>query len=168
LGPVPDPVVLLDEIEKAPRDSRYDPLGPLYSLWEPETACRFSDDGLRIPLNFSAIRWICTTNDASQLHPALRSRCELFRISAPSREQLISIARNAYAELRRLAPWGEHFEDVLPHELATPLGGRYATRFGPQPALGVWQCCIERTTASAARRSPGPQQQRVAVGFLGH
>ncbi|MEO6742892.1 MAG: AAA family ATPase [Caldimonas sp.] len=166
LGLVPDPVVLLDEVEKAPRDSRYDPLGPLYSLWEPETACRFSDDGLRIPLNFSAIRWICTTNDASQLHPALLSRCEFFSTSAPSPEQLIAIAHNAYTELRRLAPWGEQFEEVLPHELAAHLSGTT-----PRDLVRSLRAALGSAALNGRRRLvladlPRPQQQRVAVGFL--
>jgi ATP-dependent Lon protease len=121
LGPVPDAVVLLDELDKAPKDSTHDPLGPLFSLFEPETARRFADDGLKLPLNFSALRWICTTNDSSQLHPALLSRCEIFSISAPSPAQMAVIARSVYAAILRNAPWGSHFEVGLPEALATEL-----------------------------------------------
>jgi ATP-dependent Lon protease len=167
LGSAPDPVVLLDELEKAPRDGRYDPLGPLYSLWEPETACRFSDDGLRVPLNFSAIRWICTTNDASQLPPALLSRCELFKIVPPSCEQLLAIAHSAYAEIRRLAPWGDQFEDALPQELAAHFAGGTPRDLVRSLRAAFGSAAMNRRRHLVLADLPPLRQQRVAIGVLG-
>jgi ATP-dependent Lon protease len=52
---VSNPIVLLDEIDKASGDSRYDPLGCLYALLERETARTFKDEALEIEMNCSGI-----------------------------------------------------------------------------------------------------------------
>lgn len=110
LGRAVDPLVLLDELDKVVSDQRRDPLGPLYSLWEPHTARVFMDEGIKLPLNLSGVRWIATSNRDDDLHSALRSRCQVFRISAPDRAQMRIIVRNVYAEMIQGQPWGPHFE----------------------------------------------------------
>lgn len=118
LGRAVDPLVLLDEIDKVSGDRTHDPLGPLYALLEPSTAKTFIDDGLKLPLNLSHVRWLCTTNDVTRLHPAIASRCQIFRVAAPNVEQGRVIASNVYAALVRKHPWGRHFMPTLPQEVA--------------------------------------------------
>jgi ATP-dependent Lon protease len=106
-----DPFVLLDEIEKASAGS-YDPCGALFSLWD-DSAAAFVDDGLRFPLDLSAIRWIATCNDTTGLHPALLSRCTVVEVPAPTPAQAAEIAKRIYSSLLADAPWGLHFEPDL-------------------------------------------------------
>jgi ATP-dependent Lon protease len=110
LGKAVDPLVLLDELDKVVLDQRRDPLGPLYSLWEPHTAREFMDEGIKLPLNLCGVRWIATSNRDDDLHPALRSRCQIFYIPAPDAAQLRTIVRNVYVDLVQHQPWGPHFE----------------------------------------------------------
>jgi ATP-dependent Lon protease len=166
LGLAPDPVILLDELDKATRDSTHDPLGPLYSLFEPETACRFADDGLKLPLNFSALRWICTTNDQSQLHPGILSRCEIFSIPAPSPAQLISIARGVYTELLRSAPWGPHFESDLPDALAIELARNTPRDLVRSLRSGLGNAVLHERRYLVLDDLPR-LRQHVAMGFRG-
>jgi ATP-dependent Lon protease len=117
-----DPLIVLDEIDKCARASNSDPLTPLYSLWD-GTAEHFLDDGLRVPLNLSRVRWIATCNDASALPEALLSRCLVVPVAAPSSEQSIRIASRIYVRLLRSAPWGQAFLSVLPDAIAARLAG---------------------------------------------
>ena len=43
-GATSNPVIVVDEIDKASGDSQYDPLGSLYTLLEHDTACDFIDE----------------------------------------------------------------------------------------------------------------------------
>lgn len=121
LGKAVDPVVLLDELDKVPADRSNDPIGPLYSLLEPSTAKRFIDDGIKLPTNMSHVRWICTTNDVRHLNPAIASRCQVFRIAAPTLEEGRLIACKVYAAMLKDHAWGRHFAPRLSDDVADLL-----------------------------------------------
>ncbi|MEH3087907.1 MAG: AAA family ATPase [Xylophilus ampelinus] len=125
LGRAVDPLVLLDEIDKVSLRPNHDPLGPLYALWERHTAEYFRDEGLPLTLNLSAVRWIATANGSEGLHPALRSRCQVFRIPAPTPDQTRGIAQRVYADLVARQPWGRHFDAALPDSVAELLSQSY-------------------------------------------
>ncbi len=44
---VVNPILLIDEIDKAAGDARFNPMGPFYSLLEPHYASRLSPFALR-------------------------------------------------------------------------------------------------------------------------
>ena len=49
-GSYANPVIMVDELDKASAESQYDPLGALYSLLERETATTFVDEFVEIPM----------------------------------------------------------------------------------------------------------------------
>lgn len=110
---VPDALVIVDELDKAPLRADYDPTRPLYELLEPTTARKYVDDGLRMPLNLSALKWVCTCNDIELVPAPLRSRCKIFVVPAPDRMQLRQIALNVYRELVAEDGLHAHFEPAL-------------------------------------------------------
>ncbi|MDI7065492.1 hypothetical protein QMO17_30035, partial [Klebsiella pneumoniae] len=63
-GSYANPVITVDEIDKATGDSQYDPLGALYALLEHDTAQAFIDEFAEIPINAGHVIWIATANDA--------------------------------------------------------------------------------------------------------
>ena len=63
-GDYANPVIVVDEIDKAGGDSQYDPLGSLYTLLEHDTACDFVDEFAEVPIDASDVVWIATANDA--------------------------------------------------------------------------------------------------------
>lgn len=98
-GQYANPVVVLDEIEKANAD-RYDPLGPLYTLLERDSAARFHD--LCHPwltIDASHIIWVATSNNVQLLPAPIRSRVRLFSIPAPTIAQATSIAVHLWQSL---------------------------------------------------------------------
>src|SRR3989338_3997976 len=63
-GTYANPVMVIDEVDKAGGDSQYDPLGALYSLFEHDTASQFIDEFVEIPVDASSVVWIATANHA--------------------------------------------------------------------------------------------------------
>lgn len=50
-GSYSNPVIAIDEIDKAGNDARYDPLGALYALLEHDTASAFVDEFAEVPID---------------------------------------------------------------------------------------------------------------------
>ena len=61
-GDFANPIVVLDEVDKAGGDARYDPMGALYSLLE-RTPPRLQDEYIDIDIDASHILWVTTAND---------------------------------------------------------------------------------------------------------
>lgn len=123
LGNVANPLCLLDEIDKADADNRYNPTAHLYTLLEPSSAKTFRDEAIPLTLNTAFIQWVATANYPDRIEPALRSRFSEFEIPAPTKEQVRTIAQNAYADMRAQAPWGERFVPELSDEVLSVLEG---------------------------------------------
>jgi ATP-dependent Lon protease len=62
-GEYANPVIVVDEIDKASTDAQYDPLGALYSLLEHDTAHNFTDEFAEVAIDASQVIWITTAND---------------------------------------------------------------------------------------------------------
>ena len=84
LGDRADPVVLLDEIDKAMCGSYTNPLAPLHSLLEPLTATRVRDISVDFEFDASHITWIATANQAERVPEPIRSRFVEFVIEQPT------------------------------------------------------------------------------------
>jgi ATP-dependent Lon protease len=111
-----NPLFVLDEIDKAGGDSRYDPLGPLYTLLEPETAQRFVDEFVDIEIDASRILWIATANDARSIPEPILSRMNVYTIERPDAQGAKAIATCVYRELLARNRWkfeADPREDVL-------------------------------------------------------
>jgi ATP-dependent Lon protease len=94
-----NPVFFLDELEKTSAD-RYDPLAPLYALFERDSAAAYTD--LAHPwleLNTSAVVWAAATNDHTRLPAPILSRMKVFNIPPPTPAQSLSIARHLWEGL---------------------------------------------------------------------
>jgi hypothetical protein len=66
-GEYANPVMVVDEIDKAADGGQYDPLGALYALLEAHTAMQFVDEFVEIPIDASGAVWFATANDPA--HP---------------------------------------------------------------------------------------------------
>lgn len=93
LGRFANPVFLIDELDKAPANSTYDPLKPLHSLLEPLTATTIRDAALDITFDASLVIYIAASNDPTKLPESLRSRFSEFHIPLPHGEDALQIAQ---------------------------------------------------------------------------
>lgn len=105
-GEYANPVIVVDEIDKASADAQYDPLGALYSLLEHDTAQSFTDEFAEVAIDASQVIWITTANDERSIPEPILNRMNVFQVQAPTPEQARSIALNLYRGIRAGHDWG--------------------------------------------------------------
>ena len=93
-GEYANPVIVVDEIDKASADAQYDPLGALYSLLEHDTAGSFIDEFAEVAIDASQVIWVATANGVFRFDGHRFVRFSL-AVSTPLIEEAI----------RRMKPW---------------------------------------------------------------
>lgn len=121
-GDYANPVLVIDELDKASAESHYDPLGALYSLLEHDTARTFTDEFAEVPLDCSDIVWIATANEASRIPEPILNRMNVYEIEPPDADGARRIAQSIYREIRDAHAWGRRF----PAQLEAPVLERLA------------------------------------------
>lgn len=99
-----NPVFVVDEIDKAGGDQRYDPLNPLYTLLEQETSGRFVDEFVEIEIDASWATWFFTANKLL-IPDALLNRMRVFEIPEPTNEEMAGIADRLYRKILSQHTW---------------------------------------------------------------
>src|SRR5688572_7723521 len=112
-GDYANPVIVVDELDKASSDGQYDPLGALYELLEIQTATRFIDEFVELPIDASGAVWLATANDAAQIPEPLLNRLAVYEIEAPDATGALRIAGAIYSELRNAHDWGRQYPESL-------------------------------------------------------
>ncbi|MGZ9030869.1 MAG: AAA family ATPase, partial [Burkholderiaceae bacterium] len=115
-GDYANPVIVVDEIDKAGGDTQYDPLGSLYTLLEHDTAAEFTDEFAEVPIDASDVVWIATANDARRIPEPILNRMNVYGIDAPDEDGARRIAKSIYDELRSEHAWGRAFPEQLNRE----------------------------------------------------
>lgn len=120
-GQFANPVVVLDEVEKATGSSQSDPLAALYQLLEPETAQAFRDEFIDVEIDASQICWVLTANSTEGIPAPLLNRMAVYEVPAPTLEQAAGIAQRMYASLLKelnLHGFDERLADAVLDRLA--------------------------------------------------
>ena len=110
-GSYANPVILVDEIDKAGGDTQYDPLGPLYALLEHDTATQFIDEFVEIPIDAGDAVWIATANDLTRIPEPILNRMNVYHIEPPDRDGAMRIAQAIYSGIRDGHEWGRRFPE---------------------------------------------------------
>ncbi|MCU0774844.1 MAG: AAA family ATPase [Ideonella sp.] len=162
-GQYANPVMVIDEIDKAGGEHAYDPLGALYSLLEHDTASTFIDEFAEVPIDASQVIWVATANDARSIPEPILNRMNVFEVQAPDAEAARRIATQLYRSLRGAHDWGQRFEadprsEVLDRmaELAPrEMRRAWMTGFGNAKLAGRDHVAVaDLPNANAGRRSP--------------
>ncbi|MCI4429381.1 MAG: AAA family ATPase [Burkholderiales bacterium] len=109
-GQYANPVMVVDEIDKAGGEHAYDPMGALYSLLEHDTAACFIDEFAEVAIDASQVIWVATANDARSIPDPILNRMNVYEINAPDREAARRIAAKLYCNIRSDHDWGSRFE----------------------------------------------------------
>ena len=120
-GSYANPVIVIDEIDKAASDAQYDPLGSLYSLLEHDTACAFVDEFAEVPIDASQVLWIMTANDERGIPNPILNRMNVFEIAPLTPSQARHIARRLYQSIRASHDWGLRFDELPADDLLDKL-----------------------------------------------
>jgi ATP-dependent Lon protease len=156
-GNYANPLLVVDEIDKAGGDSQYDPLGALYTLLEHDTACDFTDEFAEVSIDAGDVIWVATANDASRIPEPILNRMNVYEIAPPDEEGARRIANAIYQEIRDSHRWGSRFPEALtgealdkvaaisPREMRRViLGGFGAARLGGRDAITAADLECER------------------------
>ena len=122
-GEYANPVVVLDEVDKAGGDARYDPMGALYTLLERDTAAHFKDEFIDVDMDASHILWVATANDESAIPDPILNRMNVYAIDRPDADGSRRIALAVYREILDAHRWPfppEPSESVLDKLAAIP------------------------------------------------
>jgi ATP-dependent Lon protease len=109
-GQYANPVMVVDEIDKASSDHAYDPLGSLYSLLEHDTAHSFIDEFAEVPIDASQVIWVATANDERAIPEPILNRMNVYEVQSPDRDAARLIALRLYQSIRSSHDWGSRFE----------------------------------------------------------
>jgi ATP-dependent Lon protease len=159
-------VFIGNEIDKSDSDARYNPLGPLLTLLEASTACRFRDEFVPAAvIDASYLNWFLTANDTENISEPLLSRIQVIDVPAPNHAQRTGIAGRMYATARATAAWGSSFPPALSADVLERLvrvGNPRELKRALHKALGNAalagaQCVLPEhvETGAPARRSIG-------------
>src|SRR5216110_884120 len=111
-GDYANPVIVVDELDKASSDGQYDPLGALYELLEVDTATRFVDEFVEVPIDASGAVWLATANDTARIPEPLLNRLAIYEIERPDEAGSVRIASTIYREIRNSHDCGKQFPEA--------------------------------------------------------
>jgi ATP-dependent Lon protease len=165
-GQYANPVMVVDEIDKAGGEHAYDPLGALYSLLEHDTAGSFTDEFAEVAIDASQVIWVATANDGRAIPDPILNRMNVYEVQAPTRDAARHIAAKLYGGIRAEHGWGERFEidprsDVLDAMSEMPpreMRRAWMTAFG--------NAKLDRRDRVETRDLPEARGKRGAIGFV--
>ncbi len=171
LGEVANPIVLLDEIDKARKDQAYNPLAALHQLLEPRQAKCFKDLSVpAITLDASQVIWVASGNVLEGLEKPILDRFVPFQIERPSEAQMRVIAQNQYRKILAHHDQSAQFEPQLAEDSLTAL-----TTFSPRQVRKLLESALgraayhERSAVSAEDIrccSRSLDRPKTSIGFI--
>jgi ATP-dependent Lon protease len=165
-GQYANPVMVVDEIDKAGAEHAYDPLGALYSLLEQDTAQTFADEFAEVAIDASQVIWVATANDSRCIPDPILNRMNVFEVQAPDRDAARHIAARLYDSIRSTRDWGSRFEVEPRSDVLDRM-----SEMAPREMRRAWMTAFGN--AKLARRDhielhdlPGSTHKRQAIGFV--
>jgi ATP-dependent Lon protease len=152
-----NPIVILDEIDKASSSSKYDPLGPLYCLLEQRTATKFIDEALDLPSDASCVIYVATANSSQNIPKPILSRFITLQIEAMSAEQHGQVTQSIYASLLQQHECAVIFKRTLSKQVIEAL------RNHPPRII---KAILRRALAQAAMRDPDAKKLTITLEDL--
>lgn len=165
-GQYANPVIVVDEIDKASADAQYDPLGALYSLLEHDTAHSFVDEFAEVAIDASQVIWVTTANDPRAIPEPIMNRMNVFEIEAPTPEQARDIARQLYQGIRRDHDWGKHFSDQPSDDVLDVLSALAPREMRRAIMTGFGNARLHSHVAVEVDDLPKSGGARSRIGFL--
>ena len=165
-GQYANPVMVVDEIDKAGGEHAYDPLGALYSLLEHDTATCFTDEFAEVPIDASQLIWVATANEARGIPDPILNRMNVYEVQAPDRDAARHIAAKLYRAIRADHGWGERFETEARDDVLERM-----SEMAPREMRRAWMTAFGNAKLAHRERVevcdlPEATGKRGAIGFV--
>jgi len=165
-GQYANPVMVVDEIDKAGGEHAYDPLGALYGLLEQDTAGHFTDEFAEVPVDASQVIWVATANDARAIPDPILNRMNVYEVRAPDRAAARAIAARLYRAIRAAHDWGQRFEPDASDAVLDRM-----SEMAPREMRRAWMTAfgnakLDHRDHVLPRDLPEPGHRRSAIGFV--
>ena len=165
-GEYANPVIVVDEIDKASGDAQYDPLGALYSLLEHDTARHFTDEFAEVAIDASQVIWITTANDERSIPEPILNRMNVFQVEAPTLAQARTIAHNLYHGIRSGHDWGLRFTETLPDDTLDLLAQLPPREMRRALMTGFGNARLDARSDISVADLPKAGGKKGAIGFM--
>lgn len=165
-SPCLNPVVLLDEIDKASGNDNAPVIPSLLSLLESETSRTFRDEAIPLAMDASQVVWFASGNDHLLMSEPLRSRFNEVRMERPEGEAAVLVACSIYRSLREASPWGRLFPENLARHLALLLASTTPRHMSRHLTIAFGQAALSGRTYLKSEDFPPPQKSKRQIGFL--
>ena len=165
-GQYANPVMVVDEIDKAGGEHAYDPLGALYSLLEHDTAGSFTDEFAEVPIDASQVIWVATANDARGIPDPILNRMNVYEVQAPDRDAARHIAAKLYAAIRAGHDWGNRFDEQASTDVLDRM-----SEMAPREMRRAWMTAfgnamLDRRSQVSVADLPDANLRRTPMGFV--
>ncbi len=164
-GQYANPVMVVDEIDKAGGEHAYDPLGSLYSLLEHDTAHGFIDEFAEVPIDASQVIWVATANDARSIPDPILNRVNVFEIEMPDEEASRKIASKLYRSIRADHAWGQRFAPELDDAVLSALSGLAPREMRRALMVAFGNAKLDGRDTLAPQDLPQAGGRRQPIGF---
>ncbi len=165
-GQYANPVMVVDEIDKAGGEHAYDPLGALYSLLEHDTAQAFIDEFAEVPIDASQLIWVATANDERSIPEPILNRMNVYEVQAPDPEAARRIAAKLYSGIRAEHDWGSRFEPQPRPEVLDRLAEMAPREMRRAWMTGFGNAKLDRRDHILVRDLPDAGPKRGTIGFV--
>jgi ATP-dependent Lon protease len=165
-GQYANPVIVVDEIDKASADAQYDPLGSLYSLLEHDTAQLFMDEFAEVAIDASQVIWVMTANDERCIPEPILNRMNVFEIEPPSFDAARQIARNLYVTIRGEHGWGNRFEAEPSDDLLDVLAELAPREMRRSLMTGFGNARLDQRSEISVEDLPKAGTAKGKIGFV--
>jgi len=165
-GQYANPLMVVDEIDKARGEHAYDPMGALYSLLEHDTAGCFTDEFAEVAIDASQVIWVATANDERAIPEPILNRMSVYEVRSPDRDAARTIALRLYTSIRREHDWGGRFDpepsdavlDAMAELAPREMRRAWTTAFG--------NAKLDQRFTVEVRDLPDPHAKRTPIGFV--
>lgn len=127
---VKNPLMLLDEIDKASSDQKGDTAAALLEVLDGEQNVNFRDHYLEVPLDLSDVLFIATANEPERISKALLDRMEIIELSSYTENEKFHIAKNYLITKQRKANGIKEEQVRIPDEVIYALIRSYTREAG--------------------------------------
>jgi ATP-dependent Lon protease len=140
----PNPLFLLDEVDKMGQDFRGDPASALLEVLDPEQNHTFNDHYLEVDYDLSGVMFVTTANTLN-IPPALLDRMEIIRLAGYTENEKMQIAKRHLIPENRASHGLEVGEWLVEDDALLELVRRYTREAGVRS--------LEREVSKMARKA---------------